>query len=447
MEECLIKETPSKMTIISDLSEKSSVSSKISKKRDEVAYYFNTLIDKSNFKNGIAKILGKFQSKQYLVTIFSTIFGVAFFTSFIVVLVSGYLHFGYTIIFISGVLICYSFIIIVIQINLDHQKESIITKWTIKYICKNIGVFSTSSIFLSIGVLVGFFMDILKDNEKIEYNFSGDLLDTNELETDLVLKYIINANMFRKLEVEHIQKFGHLQVNFINLDTHIQEIRDYLYKIFIPLLIISIIKVIKCLLIKVKFFFGQFIFFVGTLLFSFSIILLTKYFYNDLNQWNINLIYLIQIIIIGIIYIGYSIWTINYMIKFIRNPKDKSFAIRKYNKVLKILLIINDVLAIIGASFIFGSIFYFFLSLHFIQDNYNNLYISKIFLYIGFSAFVFSNNYYLGHHYLAMMFRPVATEFAPYEIKNKCYIRANRKLINRLSFTKKKKFEEEKEFN
>ena len=43
---------------------------------------------------------------------------------------------------------------------------------------------------------------------------------------------------------------------------------------------------------------------------------------------------------------------------------------------------------------------------------------------------IIGNSYYFGHYILSMILRPVAIQFAPYKLKNDCYVKANVRLKN-----------------
>ena len=55
-------------------------------------------------------------------------------------------------------------------------------------------------------------------------------------------------------------------------------------------------------------------------------------------------------------------------------------------------------------------------------ETYKHLYYANKILKIGFMPASFGNAFYFGYYFLAKIFRPIAIEFAPYELKNKYVI-------------------------
>ena len=72
------------------------------------------------------------------------------------------------------------------------------------------------------------------------------------------------------------------------------------------------------------------------------------------------------------------------------------------------------------------------------NENFTKLSVSFLFLKIGFLLIIIGNSYYFGHYLLSLIFRPISIQYAPYELKNEYYIKANRKLLNALKTNKKK---------
>ena len=61
---------------------------------------------------------------------------------------------------------------------------------------------------------------------------------------------------------------------------------------------------------------------------------------------------------------------------------------------------------------------------------FRHLYTSFSRLKYGFIPIIFGNSYYFGYYFLAMIFRPISSEFVPYELKNNHYVKAKRRLWN-----------------
>ena len=168
-------------------------------------------------------------------------------------------------------------------------------------------------------------------------------------------------------------------------------------------------------------------------------VIINNYEHKKLIELDIEVISVFQIIMLGIIYIGYISWLLHSSFRFIKNPKDKNFAIRKYNFFCIFVLLLFDLITFLGSSLFFLSILYFYVSISFGEEIFQKLNISLFILKNGFLLILIGNSYYFGHYLLSMIFRPLSIQYAPYELKNKSYVKANRKLINILN-TKKSAF-------
>ena len=91
---------------------------------------------------------------------------------------------------------------------------------------------------------------------------------------------------------------------------------------FIPLFIFTFNKIIKIILIEVKYTIAKLLVYVNYL---FLIILIFILYFIDKTEFNVFIISIIEIILISLIYIGYIIWIINSIYKLCKNPKDKNF--------------------------------------------------------------------------------------------------------------------------
>ena len=119
---------------------------------------------------------------------------------------------------------------------------------------------------------------------------------------------------------------------------------------------------------------------------------------------------------------NYIFWTINYTLIIIKKRKDKNFAIRKYNNINIIIIIILDIITCLGYIIITISIIYCYITFNVEEEIFYYLYISFTILKIGFIPVIIGNSYYFGYYFLSMIFRPIAEEFAPCEFKNNYYI-------------------------
>ena len=185
-----------------------------------------------------------------------------------------------------------------------------------------------------------------------------------------------------------------------------------------------------------KYTIEQFTFFFGAFVFFLFNIIINSYEEDKLTEY-FDLFSIIQNVLIGLIYIGYVSWIFHNSFKFMQNPKDKNFAIREYKCINILIILLFDFISFLGATGTFLSILYFYLSETFAEGSFKKLNISFIILKIGFLLIAIGNSYYFGHYLLSMIFRPISIQYAPYELKNKCYIKANRKLLNILNTRKK----------
>lgn len=394
----------------------------------------------SRFKKILAFILSKFYSCPALIICISFIFGFLTFGLPLLFIYSNIItNIMIPILIISIIGLTFSTLLIIIHIiDGKRNKTSLISKWERKNILKNIGVSYTIIILIvAICFLIKFYSQIYYYIKKEEIILvQKDSILAEELVTDFWFKYIFNIILCKYEQIDYENKSNKIQY-YIRDYEYLDILKKKLMYAFIPLLILSFNKVLKCLLIEVKFVIEQFILFFGAFSFCLYTIIIYCFKNEKLIQYNIKLISCFQNVIIGIIYIGYISWMFLNSIKLIHNPKDKSFAIRRY-KFANITAIIGfDVISFLGASCVYFSILYFYLSITFGEEIFAKLINSFFFLKIGFLLILVGNSYYFGHHFLSVIFRPISVQYAPYELKNNNYVKANRKLWNTLNTRKK----------
>ena len=388
---------------------------------------------RSALKKTLAFILSKFYSCQISIIFVSFLFG--------------FLTFGLPLLFIYNdlltniiipiLIICiisflFSLILIIIHIaDGKRNKALLIVKWERKIILKNIGIiFNLIALIISISLSIIFY-------SKSNYYYRKEIIKMSyeecpllcEFKSDFLFKYILNIIFYNPSIINKSYEGKEIKYVFLSGgDMEINILRKKIMALLIPLLILSFIKAIKCILIEVKYPVERFIFFFGSLLFFlFNTIIFS---YSNKKMENSKYLSCIQIILIGTIYVGYISWLFHNSFRFIRNPKDKNFAIRKYKFINLVLILFFDVICFFGASSIFLSIFYFYCSINIGEETFKKLKISFFILKYGFLLIVIGNSYYFGHYLLSMIFRPITIQYVPYELKNKNYIKANRKLIN-----------------
>lgn len=405
-------------------------------KFDPVKDTLEKISSRSIIQRRIAFILSKFVSCQIFIIFFSFIFG---FLTLGLPLLSIY-NSLVTNVFIPILIICIFALIFSIALIIMHivdgnkHKIPLISKWERKNIFENAGIsFTLMVLIISISLSIDFY------SKAIFYQNDSDIiLDTEEatvskeLESDYVFKYILNIIYFLPSDISENNENNKIKYYFSD-EKCINILRKKLMSSLIPLLLISLYKIIKCFLIEVKYPVEQFLFFFGSFIFLIMNIVINKFKYEKLINLKTNVISFFQVIVIGIIYIGYISWVIHNSFNFIKNPKDKNFAIRKYNYFNIIFILLFDLISFLGCSGVFLSILYFYISVSFGDENFKKLKFSFTILKIGFLLIIIGNSYYFGHHLLSMIFRPISIQYTPYELKNKLYVKANRRLINVLN--------------
>ena len=438
MSEFLIQKSPIKGNINEDsffIKEKDDLF-----KVDLVKETLKRLRPRSKLKRNLAFILYKFYSCQISII----------FISFI----TGFLTMGLPLLFIYNglirniiipfLIICvfgliFSIVLIIVHIvDGKRNKAYLVAKWERKNILKNIGIsFTLILLIISVSLAIKFYSNIMNyiDNEKIIIDYEQKSSITKELQCDYLFKYILNMIFISPSKIDDKTENNTI-LYYFSEDEIINILKKEIIFLLIPLLILSFNKIIKCFLIQVKYTIEQFIFFFGFFIFCIYNIIINNFKNETLINYNIDLISCFQVIIMGIIYIGYISWVFHYSIKCVRNPKDKNFAIREYKCFNVIIIILFDFISLFGATAIFISILYFYLTITFSDEIFKKLNLSFIFLKIGFLLTTIGNSYYFGHYLLSMIFRPISIQYAPYELKNNCYIKANRKLLNVLNTRK-----------
>ena len=373
---------------------------------------------KSGFKTFLAHSLGIFHKYPLLLILLEIILGLILICLPIYLIIYSNL-FNINIIISFYIITTFSFIyslsIIIIRIVDDkiHNLFSLV-KWQRNNIMKNFGLCITL-LFL---ILVEYFIFKLFKEIKYEYNgyvgnYNNNMPFFNKLINDLYNDtYNNNTSIYN------------LNTNFINDNNDINNIAEVitnnLFYASIPLLLLSLSKIIKIILIKLKYSIEQLIFYESISLFCILNIVLYSFIITHA------IIDIIQFILISSILIAYDIWIIHAFIKKIVTKNDKDFGIRKYNKKQLFIILFFDFLLFSGTSLIlFGYILYYFF------DN-DKIEIIKYFFEIGFGVDALGFSYYYGHHIMKMLLKPISFEFVPSELKNEYYLKVkkNRKFLD-----------------
>jgi hypothetical protein len=328
------------------------------------------------------------------------------------------------IIFLILISLFFSLLIIVVHIIDDKRnKVSILAKWERKMIFKNIGLSFTLIILVIWSILMYIFFDnIMEYHNKNEIDLNYDENNDNYVEIhDFIMKYIINCFLFNQNKINNDK----LKVKYSINDSAsiLTNLHFSLLIACIPFFIFVMNKLIKAIIIEVKYTVAQLIIFINSFILC-ILILYTHFFYDDQNT-NWTIISTLEIILLGFIYVGYIFWTIHFIYKFCKNPKDKSFSISRYDLNHIIIIIFFDIINIIGSTLLYLSILGNFINSVRKNETFNDLKLIIFLLKLGFLLTAISNSYYYGHHLLSLIFRPIAIQYTPAKLK-KYYIRANK---------------------
>ena len=383
----------------------------------------------SKIRKNLSLILYQFYSYPILIIIFSFLLGSFFFgLPMLFIYFKIFENLMKPIIFILLFTLLFSISLLIIRISDDlKNKNSIADKWERKNIVKIIGL-SLALIILIVSAffLHNFFNDLInsKNNGEISFNYNEindkDNNNNNTFKNDFVLKYIIYCFLLDKNKIINEEQ----KLIYYYEDSALQNIQKSLLISFIPLFIFTFNKIIKIILIEVKYTIAKLLVYVNYLFLIISIFIL---YFIDKTEFNVFITSIIEIILISLIYIGYIIWIINSIYKLCKNPKDKNFSIYKYDSIQLLFFFIFDIINIIGSSFIYISILLNFIYYAYNDEKYKNLLYTILFLKIGFLLCIISNSFYYGYYLLSLIFRPISLEYTPAHLKN-FYIRANRKL-------------------
>ena len=391
---------------------------------DVVSDTLKHIYSRSKLRKKLSSGLSTFYSYPILIILFSFLIGLLFFgLSMLFIYFKIFSNFMKPIIFLIFLTLFFSILIIIIRVSDDlKNKINIGAKWERKNILKNIGLILT----LTVLVVSAFFFHHFF-NKLINYNEANDIYvydhsnNSNESKYDFLFEYIINCYL-----IDENKKDEEIKVNFNDDKSVFKNLHKNLVIAFIPLSIFCISKIIKTILIEVKYTIPKFIVYINY--FLLIILIFISHFLYDKGNDNWFLISLFEIILLSFIYIGYIMWTIASVCKLNQNPKDKSFAIFKYDLGQLFIIFVFDIINMLGSSSIYISFIINYISYVNDKIKYKDISNSLLSLKIGFLLCLISNSYYYGHHLLSLIFRPIALQYAPPKLKEDYYIRANRNL-------------------
>lgn len=379
--------------------------------KENIPFILKKVKSRSKFKSFLAHSLGIFHKYPLLLIVIEIILGlILVFLPIFLIIYSNLFNINIIISFfiITSFSFIYSLSIIIIRI-LDDKKNNLfsLVKWQRNNIMKNFGLCITILIL----ILVEYFIFKLYKEIKYEYeydvyigNYNKHIPFFNKLINDLY-NYTYNNNTF----------FDNLNRNYINDNNAVNNINEVitnnLFYASIPLLLLSFSKIIKIILINLKYSIEQFIFYLNVSLFCILNIILYKFTITHV------IIDIIQLMCISLILIIYDVWIVHAFIKKIIYKNDKDFGIRNYNKKQLFIILLFDFLLFSGTSLIFlGFALYYIFG----KEKFEFI---KYFFEIGFGLDTLGLSYYYGHYIMKMILKPISFEFVPSEIKNENYLK------------------------
>ena len=396
--------------LINTLSSSKNINS--TKKHKQNIALLKNISSRSKIKTKLAHILAIFHTYPLIFILTKFFLGLLFIALPIYLMV--YLNLIENKIIPLFIIIVISFVcslsLIIIRIIDDNKNNlSSFAKWQRNNILTNFGL----SINLLILILPTYYLFNFYKELKFEFDKH---IENNDLKLNYFNNLIFDLFYFthNKRNNNIINKNDKSAININNI------IKDNLFCISIPMLIFCWIKIMKIVLIKLKYCVEQFIFYLsGILFFVLTILLYRKKIENQI-------ISLIQFIIIILFLFIYDIWIIHSVIQKLINKQDKTFCIKNYKKIHLILIFFFDFLLLSGTSMILnGFILYYIKYYNYINNDkiIDNIDMILFFFRLGFICDVVAFCYYYGRYLMKIVFKPISYEFVPSELKDENYIK------------------------
>ena len=393
---------------------------------DIVSDTLKHVYSKSKIRKSLSNTLSIFYSYPLLIVIFSFLIGLIIFGfSMLFIYFKIFNNIMIPILIVLFLTLTFSISMIIIRLYDDMKyKLNYGAKWERKNILQNIGLSLTLIVLIiaafSLFTFINKLLDYI-DEGKIKFDFSQENNGNKSYNYDFILKYIIHCFLIKKSKIE--DKSEKVINNFD--ESTLKNLHKNLIISFIPLFIFCISKIIKIILIEVKYTIPKVI--VYSNYFVLIILIFISHIFYDKENYNWLTISIIEIILLSLIYIGYILWIISSVYRLNRDPKDKNFSIYKYDLSVLLLIFGFDLINIIGSSLIYISFMINFLNYADNNEYYDDLENNFLTLKIGFLLSVLSNSYYYGHKMLSNIFRPISLQYAPAKLKKFC-IKANKNL-------------------
>ena len=391
----------------------------------------NHIYSKSSLRKKLAKILAKFYKSPSYIILFSFLIGLIFFCVPLFLIyfqIFNNFMLAFLILIVINLILCLTLIALRIFDDLTN-KVGITSKWERKNIIITIGLILSLIIFIvGIHFLEKFFDDILLyyNDDKLTIIYEKEEKEDKDEKgkifiNDFFIKYVVNCFLLNMKEIKN----NDAQV--INYISDYSIITDLIYKLkicSIPFLVYSFNKLIQTIIVEIKYTIPKIIFFSSIC--CLCILMIIKNLLYKEKEQNFYLPF-IQMTFIILITFGYLSWCACCMWRRYKNPKDKNFAIEKYELSQLILIYIFDFMNIISTLGMFISILLNYINFNNKDATFKDLKIVVYLLKFGFLCFILSNSFYYGHYFLSLIFRPIALQYAPIKLKDN-YVRASRNL-------------------
>jgi hypothetical protein len=187
---------------------------------------------------------------------------------------------------------------------------------------------------------------------------------------------------------------------------------------FIFLLIFFSLKFLKSFIFKIKYQTEKIMIYLNLLI----ITLIYIVFFNKLKkEKNHKIFSIIQFILLSFSLLFYIIWIFRNMYKRIIKKKEKYFCIRKLSFTFILFATLNDILLI------FGSILFFIYTLLILLKKNDKINIKLFNIKIIVIIILSGNCFYFGRYVLKDIYKPLCIQYIPARLKNKFYIKINKK--------------------
>ena len=385
---------------------------------DEILDIIKNTKSKSNFKNKLIDILYFLHKFPFILIIIEYLIGLIFIGLPIL-----FVYLGKKTKYSNYYLICIIILLIItvlfliIKINIDiNNNIFIFSTWERNNILSLIGLIISLIIIFFIFFYFRSFENHIIDYKKEKINFSsknGTLCN----DEDLIFKYFLLYFLYNSNS--NATSFS-IDFKQYNKEMFLKKTKKDFYNFLIPLFIFLIIKTIKTCLLRKKNSKEKIV--IG---FCFIIEIIIIYL-NCENKFikRKDLFKFTEIILNLIILIFFLLWSTKEIFKRIIKRNEKHLGIFKLSCYYILLSLISDIIFIFGIIYCFLSFILFFYSLiNTNNENFEDLLNS--FNKIKFSIpFIFLGNiFYFGNTFLVLIFQPIAIEFFPSRLKNKCYIK------------------------